>query len=42
MGNQIVAGRDVTWDDLYGKRRVALVSENLARELWQELRMAGE
>jgi len=36
MGNAIVAGRDFTWDDLYGKRPVALVSENLARELWQD------
>src|SRR3954469_24018562 len=36
MGNPLVAGRDFTWEDAYGKRRVALVSENLARELWQE------
>ncbi len=36
MGNTLVAGRDLTWDDVYGKRMVALVSENLARELWQQ------
>ena len=36
MGNSIVVGRDFAWEDLYGKRNVALVSENLARELWQE------
>jgi putative ABC transport system permease protein len=36
MGNRLVAGRDFTWDDLYGLHRVALVSENLARELWGE------
>jgi len=36
MGNSVVAGRDFTWDDLYDKHRVALVSENLARELWRE------
>src|SRR3954464_11055488 len=36
MGNPLVAGPDFTWEDAYGKRRVALVSENLARELWQE------
>jgi putative ABC transport system permease protein len=36
MGNTLVAGRDFTWEDAYGKRRVALVSENLARELWRE------
>ncbi|HZP49206.1 MAG TPA: ABC transporter permease [Vicinamibacterales bacterium] len=36
MGNRVVAGRDFAWEDLYGQRRVALVSENLARELWTE------
>jgi putative ABC transport system permease protein len=40
MGNSIVAGRDFTWEDLYGKRHVALVSENLARELWHDPRSA--
>ena len=34
MGNTIVAGRDFTWQDAYDKRPVAMVSENLARELW--------
>jgi predicted permease len=34
MGTRVVAGRDFTWTDLYEKRRVALVSENLAREWW--------
>ena len=34
MGSSIVAGRDFTWTDLYEKRLVAMVSENLARELW--------
>ena len=29
-----MAGRDYTWTDLYGKRRYAIVSENLAREFW--------
>jgi predicted permease len=36
MGNTLVAGREFTWEDAYGKRLVALVSENMARELWQE------
>jgi putative ABC transport system permease protein len=36
MGNPLVAGRDFTWEDAYGKRPVALVSENLARELWKD------
>ncbi|HVP44977.1 MAG TPA: ADOP family duplicated permease, partial [Bryobacteraceae bacterium] len=35
MGNPLLAGRDVTWTDIYEKRPVVLVSENLARELWQ-------
>jgi len=33
-GTVLVAGRDFTWTDLYEKRNVAIVSENLARELW--------
>jgi predicted permease len=36
MGNRLVAGREFTWEDAYDKRPVAMVSENLARELWQE------
>ena len=34
MGTPLVAGRDFTWTDLYDLRPVAMVSENLARELW--------
>ncbi len=34
MGIPIVAGRDLTWNDILSKRPVALVSENLAREYW--------
>ncbi len=34
LGTPLVAGRDFTWTDLYDKRDVALISENLARELW--------
>jgi MacB-like periplasmic core domain len=33
-GTPLIAGRDFTWTDLYDKRRVAIVSENVARELW--------
>jgi predicted permease len=36
MGNTLVAGRDFTWTDVYEKRSIAMVSENLARELWQD------
>jgi predicted permease len=34
MGTPIVAGRDFTWTDLYELGEMAMVSENLARELW--------
>jgi predicted permease len=34
IGGSIVAGRDFTWADNYEVRPVAMVSENLARELW--------
>lgn len=36
MGNRLVAGREFTWIDTNERRPVAMVSENLARELWQE------
>jgi predicted permease len=34
LGTPLVAGRDLTWAETYQKRPVAIVSENLARELW--------
>jgi putative ABC transport system permease protein len=34
MGGSVIAGRDFTWVDAYEVRPVAMVSENLARELW--------
>ncbi len=33
-GSKLIAGRDYTWTDLYGRRPLAIVSENLARELF--------
>ena len=33
-GTRIIAGRDLTWAEIYGLRPVVMVSENLARELW--------
>jgi len=33
-GTRLIAGRDLTWTEVYGHRAVGLVSENLARELW--------
>ncbi len=35
MGTPLIAGRDLEWVDAEGARPVALVSENLARELWE-------
>jgi predicted permease len=34
MGTPLVAGRDYTWADIYEARTYAVVSENLAREMW--------
>ncbi len=34
IGTSMVAGRDLTWDDTYQNRHVAIVSESLARENW--------
>jgi predicted permease len=34
VGNAIVAGRDLTWEDVYDVRPVLLVSDALAREVW--------
>ncbi len=40
FGTRLIAGRDFTWDDLLSQRRVAIVSENMARENWGEPRDA--
>ena len=34
LGTPLVAGRDFTWTDIYERREIAIVSENLAREVW--------
>jgi putative ABC transport system permease protein len=36
MGNRFVAGRDITWSDIFERRMVIVISETLAREYWQE------
>ena len=33
-GTRLVAGREMTWSEIYGLQPVAMVSENLAREMW--------
>jgi predicted permease len=40
LGTRLTAGRDFTWNDLLNQRRVAIVSENMARENWGEPRDA--
>jgi putative ABC transport system permease protein len=34
MGQRMLAGRDLTWTDIYNGGDVAMVSENTARDIW--------
>jgi predicted permease len=34
LGMKLVAGRDYSWTDIYEKRHVVMISENMAREMW--------
>ncbi len=36
MGSRLIAGREFTWNETYSQAPVALVSENMARELWRD------
>jgi predicted lysophospholipase L1 biosynthesis ABC-type transport system permease subunit len=40
MRNRLIAGREFTWTDTYQRRPVAMLSDNLARELWGDPRLA--
>jgi len=40
IGSRLIAGRDMTWAELYNQAPVALVSENMAREVWHDPRAA--
>ena len=40
MGNRLIAGHEFTWADVFERHPVAMVSENLARELWGDPRLA--
>ncbi len=40
LGTRLIAGQDFTWNDLLNNRRVAIVSENMARENWGQPRDA--
>jgi putative ABC transport system permease protein len=33
-GTRLVAGRDISWNEIYAFHPVAMISENLAREMW--------
>lgn len=36
MGNPVLAGRALDWNDAYTKAQVVVISENLAREYWKD------
>ncbi len=36
IGTPLIAGRDLTWTDVYNMNPVALISENMARDLWHD------
>jgi predicted permease len=40
MGQRLLAGRDLTWAEIYHQSPVALVSENTARDMWGSPRAA--
>jgi predicted permease len=40
MGRSFVAGRDLTWADIHDRSRVIVVTENFAREFWDDPRDA--
>jgi predicted lysophospholipase L1 biosynthesis ABC-type transport system permease subunit len=40
QGSRLLHGRDFTWADVFDQRRVAIVSENMARESWRNPREA--
>lgn len=40
LGSRLIAGRDFNWTEVYERRPVAMLSDNLARELWGEPRLA--
>jgi putative ABC transport system permease protein len=36
MGNPVIAGRPITWDDIYNRVPVVVITENIAREYWDD------
>jgi putative ABC transport system permease protein len=40
IGSHLIVGRDLTWTETYRQAPVALISENMAREVWDNPRAA--
>ena len=40
-GMRVIAGRDITWSDVEGKRRVAVVTEEMARFFFDDVNVVG-
>src|SRR5205085_11318933 len=36
LGSRLIAGREPTWTEIYNRIPVAMVSDNMARELWKD------
>ena len=36
LGTPLIAGRDITWGDIYNKVPVAIASEKVARKYWHD------
>ena len=36
LGSRLIAGREPTWSEIYNRTPVAMISENMARELWKD------
>ena len=42
MGNPVLVGRTITWADIHDRARVVVMTENLAKEYWDEPRIRKE
>ena len=40
VGSRLIAGREISWAETYNQTPVAMISENMARELWSDPRAA--
>ncbi len=40
MGNPVLVGRAITWADIHDQARVVVMTENLAKEYWDDLNQA--